>query len=341
MNKRNAIILGLLLVLVGLEIVILAPKDLTDSGAAPTTEAGVAPKPSGAGQVMQDVHLVEAKPEGKEWELWAKRALRTGEEEAWTIEDVNIRFFAQNGVFYVVTGKRGKVTPNKNDIRISGDVVTRSSNGYEFRTESAFYDSKNKRLLSPGAVEMTGPPDDNGGPLHLTGSEMVVDVASNEMRIGKDVRARKKIKGERNAAIASRRAFFSGRSNLARFTGDVVIDVETLRITGPEAKFLYQPGTDFIQSMQVDGGVKVTDLDKMATSDQVSVHFDSEKIVFRGSPKLVQNGDELAGEEIVFLERGRKVQVNNVRATIDESRLSNGGGFSGGFGGGSRDRRAQ
>jgi LPS export ABC transporter protein LptC len=315
-NKRNAIILGLLLALVGIEIVVVAPKD-----ASPNDESvPVTATEPGAGQVMQDVHLVEAKPEGKEWELWAKRALRATDESTWTIENVSVKFFAANGVFYTVTGKRGKVTPNKNDIRIAGNVVTRSSNGYEFRTESAFYDSKNKRLLSPEKVAMTGPKDENGGALDLTGADMLVDVPTSDMRIGRDVHAKRKIKGDRLATIASRRAFFSGKSNQARFAGDVVIDVETLRITGPEARFHYRPGSDFIESMSVDGGARVTDIDKMATSDQVNVYFDSEKIVFLGSPKLVQNGDELSGEEIVFLNGGRKVQVNNAHAKVDESR---------------------
>ena len=317
MNKRNAIILALFLVLVGLEVVVMLPKDVNLAADGSTPQA-----PGGAhepGQVMRDVFLVEAKASGKEWELRAKRAVRDDQDSPLMIETVNVKFFAPNGAFYTVTGKRGKVTPNKNNMRITGDVVTRSSNGYEFHTESAVYDAKAKRLLSPEKVEMTGPPDANGGSLSLTGSEMMVDVPSDEMRIGRDVQARKKIKGDRLVTIASRRAFFSGRSNQARFAGDVVIDVDTLRITGPEARFLYKPGTDFIQSMLVEGGAKVTDVDKMATADRVSVHFDSEKIVFQGSPKLVQNGDELDGEEIVFLDGGRKVQVNNVRAKIDEA----------------------
>ena len=324
-NKRNAIILGLLLALVGIEILVIAPKD-----ASPPPEPKLVgpPKPGevGAGQIMRDVHSVEAKAGGKEWELWAKRAMRAADDSDLTIEDVRVKFFAKNGMYFTVTGKKGRVTPNKDEIRIAGDVVTRSSNGYEFRADSAIYDSKQKMLRSPGAVRMTGPKDPDGGALSLTGREMIVDVASGEMRIDRDVRARKKIShaggGDRVANIASRRATFSGENNQAKFIDDVVIDVGTLRITGPEARFHYKPGTDFVESMEVKGGARVTDVDKIATSDQVSVQFDSEKIVFSGAPKLMQNGDELAGEEIVFLEGGKKVQVNNARAKIDDQRAN-------------------
>jgi len=36
---------------------------------------------------------------------------------------------------------------------------------------------------------------------------------------------------------------------------------------------------------------------------------------------VVQNNDELRGEEIVFLDGGKRVQVQRARAKVDEKRL--------------------
>jgi hypothetical protein len=42
-------------------------------------------------------------------------------------------------------------------------------------------------------------------------------------------------------------------------------------------------------------------------------------MVFRGQPRLVQNNDELNGEEIIFLEGGKKVKVEKVKVNANES----------------------
>lgn len=325
MNKRNSIILGLLFVILVIEIVILAPKEV---GLSPeeNPEKAVAQKPHDgtSGQVMQDLHLVEAKTEGKEWELWADKAMRPKDNEQWTIEQVRVKFFANNGVTYTVTGNKGSVVPekDKNDIRIEGNVVTRSSNGYVFKTESVYYDSKNRRLASPKDVEMTGPKDAEGDMLTLTGTDLIAEMATNEITINKNVHAKKGIKGDRVASIRSERAVFSGRSNMAHFFGNVVMDVETMTLTGPEARFAYDPKTGTLDSVQVDGGVRVTDTDKFATSSSVSMNIKDDRVVFNGAPRVVQNGDELVGDEIVFLEGGKKIQVSNAKAQIDPNTVS-------------------
>ena len=69
------------------------------------------------------------------------------------------------------------------------------------------------------------------------------------------------------------------------------------------------------------GGVRVTDSEKYATADRVSVYFNEDKYVFNGSPRVVQSGDELVGEEITFLNNGKKVQVSNARVKLDRKDL--------------------
>lgn len=336
MTRRNAVILALLFVILVVEILVVAPKEigtsLADDLRAAKEAAAVLKlheKDKGlTGQTMRDVHLVEAKGEGKEWELWADRALRPKENEQWTIEKVKVNFFADNGVMYTVTGLRGLVVPEKKDIRIDGDVVTHSSNGYIFKTQSVEYNSKGRKLVSPNQVEMIGPRDKNGGDIHLTGGALDADFATNEINITHNVRATRKVvigpaNQEKTAHLQAQRALFSGRTNMAQFFGDVVIDVDAMQIAGPRAKFSYDPTTQMLDSMQVEGGVHVTDSDKFATSGAVNMFLKEDKVVFSGSPRVVQNGDELVGDEIVLMDGGKKVQVSNAKAQL-ESRTSGG-----------------
>ena len=73
--------------------------------------------------------------------------------------------------------------------------------------------------------------------------------------------------------------------------------------------------------MIFSGGAKVSDADKWATAQNVRVDFESNRFVFRGNPRVMQSGDELRGEEIVFLDGGRRVQVKSARARVDEKRM--------------------
>lgn len=327
MSKRSFVILGLLFIILVVEIVIYAPKEIglssdeeVQSAKAPASDPQ---STGGANQVMSGVYSIEAKGETKEWELWADTALgpRNNTQE-WTIKNVRVKFYASNGVLYTVTGRTGHVVPVKNDIRIDGNVITRSSNGYTFKTESAFYESGPRKLTSPEAVEMTGPSDKEGGPLKLTGVNLLADLMTNEITINKSVKARKSVKGERVARIQSSRAAFSGKSNTAHFLGDVIMDLDTMRVTGPEARFLYDPESKVLDSIEIAGGVRVTDTDKFATSQLVNVNFKQDRTVFNGAPRVVQNGDELTGEQIVFLNGGKKVQVTNARADFDPNAVN-------------------
>jgi len=318
MSKRNGFILGLLFLVLVVEILILAPKPagLSDE------ESTLAQRPSsdsGAQHSMQGVSSIGSRGEQKEWELSAVRALRMTENEDWILEKVRVKFFGERGVTYTVTGQKGQVDVKKNNVRISGQVVTRSSNGYTFRTEAIDYDSSGRRLSTTHPVALTGPLEENGTRLQVTGSDLVADMNNNQITVGRDVRARKAIRDGKIAQITSDRAILSGKTNSAQFLGKVVIDVDTVRITGPEAKFVYKDDGHTIESMTVEGGVKVTDVDKWATSQRVSVHFEEDRFVFNGGPRVVQSGDELFGEQIEFLKGGREVRVSNARAKIESS----------------------
>ncbi|MNY67067.1 hypothetical protein D3C86_2045840 [compost metagenome] len=64
--------------------------------------------------------------------------------------------------------------------------------------------------------------------------------------------------------------------------------------------------------------MKVSDMDKYATSDSVNLDLLADKYTFKGKPKVIQNNDELSGEEIIFLDGGKKVKVEKVRAKMEK-----------------------
>jgi LPS export ABC transporter protein LptC len=353
-HRRNIVISSLLFLIVVIQLLVLMPRDLdvreldpdksrasradkkrqlprdtnasfgksiTDLGNGALANSNLSGEGAG-GQILRGVHSIEVNSEGKGWELWADRGVRPKDSGEWKIETVRVKFYASNGVTYNVTGRTGGVNPATYDLWIKGNVETKSSNGYTFKSPSAVYNSKLKKLISSEAVEMIGPTDSDGSRLELSGEDMFADLNSNDIKVNRKVQAKKRVHGEKTAQIQSAAAHFSGATNLAAFTGGVTIDVETMRITGPEARFTYDAKRNALESLMVAGGVKVTDSDKFATSGSLSVYFKDDRYIFKGAPRVVQNEDELIGDEIVFLQGGKQVQVINAKAQVDPARAT-------------------
>ena len=315
-----ALSVGLLALLI--QVVLIAPSQIRDAD----SKAAVLPTPDltkdeGVDQSIKDMHMIETQDGGKEWELWSDRARSLNAQELLELDAVRATFYADSGVTFNVTGKKGSVQVKTKDLKVMGDVVIRSSNGYVFRTSHMEYGAHSKLLRTDAPVEMIGPRDAKGGSLRLTGTGMEASSATNKMDVLKDVRAEKTLEDGRKAFIRSHKARFSARDRSARFQGDVVLDLDSMRITGPEARFEYDSGKSLVKSVAFSGGARVSDADKWATAQNVRVDFDDNKFVFRGNPRVVQNNDELRGEEIVFLDGGKRVQVRGARAKVDEKRL--------------------
>lgn len=320
MSRYAGYLLTILVFILVVQVAVFAPQNVNE--AHPNVPANSTPA-NGADveQAMRGVHLVETSDGKREWELWAEEAVAYKSRNLWRLKTVRVVLFAENGVEFTVTGREGEIETETKNLRVSGQVVTKSSNGYQFMTETVAYNSQGRMLESPGAVEMIGPKDIKGSRLNLKGEGMHADLKSSLIQIDRSVRAQRVLPPDRTVVIRSDGAQFSGRERLAKFLGNVVMDMDDMRITGPEAEFEYDSRKELVKSISVKGGVKVSDTEKWATSQDLKVHFEEDKYVFRGNPRVVQENDELRGEEIVFLDGGRKVLVQRARAKVDEKSL--------------------
>ena len=318
MSRKSLILLLLLFGVLVFEIIVFAPKEVgidqrpNSSASSPEAELDETKELSAKG-----LHVVESKGASVDWELWAENADRRVEDQLWSLEDVRSKFYGVKKVEYTVTGNKGQVSEDRKQMVVEGNVLTQSTNGYRFESDGVTYNSKEKHLESESQIRMLGPVDKAGDRLKLTGKGLTADLNTNTIFVKNDVRAQKMIKKDQVVTIKSKKARFNNFEKTAKFIGNVVIDFEDMRITGPVAEFKYKKGSDLIDSVVVDGGVRVTDVDKWATSDKVSVFFEKDKYVFQGKPRVVQQNDELRGDKIVFLNGGKKVRVENARAKFE------------------------
>lgn len=270
-----------------------------------------------AEQRMQGVHFVESQQGTRDWELFAASAEGNQGLGNVKLQQVKVLFYNKNQIEFTVTGDTGSMDSKTKDLSVIGNVVTRSENGYVFQTPSIFYSAKSRQIESPQQVVMQGPKDLSGMGLYLKGQRMKVYVDQSKMVILDRVTAQKPEKDGKRFDISADGAEFSGKSREAKFLGKVLVNYDKMKLEGPEASFVYKAGEDILSAISVNGGVRVSDMNKFATSESVNLDLLANKYIFKGRPKVIQNGDELSGDEIIFLDGGKRVKVERVRAKVE------------------------
>ncbi|RYZ78278.1 MAG: LPS export ABC transporter periplasmic protein LptC, partial [Proteobacteria bacterium] len=169
-NLKNILFVSLLVFLF-VEVLIIFPNRLEhkeEEKAAKATAA--ANQPNQPEQKMNGLHYVETQVQGgRDWEFFAEAAEGSIGTAAFDLKNVRVLFYNKEKVSFTVTGDRGSIDGKSKDLRIRGNVVTKSENGYTFKTPSIFYSSKKREILSPEKVNMMGPPDELGEGFELNG----------------------------------------------------------------------------------------------------------------------------------------------------------------------------
>ncbi|MBY0451765.1 MAG: LPS export ABC transporter periplasmic protein LptC, partial [Bdellovibrionaceae bacterium] len=241
--NKSVFFISLVGVIIFIEILIAAPqileKEEIDS-AEPSSalkEAADTSAPKAIEQKMSGVHFVENGKNEKGWELFAVEANGSTEGQ-WVLKTVKVQFYTNNQQSYTVTGDHGEVDSITKDIIITGHVVTTSSNGYSFKTNTIRYMAKQKLMTSVDQVQMNGPADKSGPGFNLTGEKLLVDMAKGKMSILDQVVANKII-NEKPFKLTSVRADFSNKNQEATFSGHVQMKLGTTEALAPFALFQY------------------------------------------------------------------------------------------------------
>lgn len=319
MNKIRNLFFAGLTILLFIEVIIVFPRhlDSTIEEVSPIEKPTETLGTSTAEQSMEGVHLVESKGGEKVWELFSAKAEGYENKNSWHLNDVRLLFYTQNKINFTVTGSKGFLEAKSRNITIQGRVEMRSGNGYLFKTDEIVYLASQGHLVSEKAIVMEGPIGRSPPELVVKAGKMVTYVDESRIVLQKQVRSKRHINNQKPIDITSEIAEFSSNSRLARFQERVTIQMGTAQIQGAAADFQYQGAGNDLDSVYLKGGVKFKEGDRTATAENIKIDVGINRFVLKGSPKLVQNEDELLGEEIVFLDGGKKVKVERVRARVE------------------------
>lgn len=262
-------------------------------------------------QKMVGVHLVENHNNTKGWELYADEATGSSD-ELWVLKKVKVEFYNENQSSFVVSGDVGEINGQTKNMVIRGQVVTQSSNGYQFETNDMNYIAETKMLVSDNLVRMLGPDDKNGAGFKLNGQGFRIDLTKNKMYIESNIEASKAIDGK-DFTVNSNAAEFSNQNQEALFSGNVLMKFDKTTITAPQAFFKYSEKQKALESILLKDKVILKDEGKSAVCQQLLMNLVTDTMTLSGQPKVQMGEDEIQGEEIVFLEGGKKVKINKVK----------------------------
>lgn len=318
---QQFLLLGLFLFLF-IELLFFIPKSLeTNENPLPVNNLAQQLDAS-RGQKMEGVHLVEGQGDKREWELFSTDAEGLVGQGVWNLQKVTVIFYARTGDSYKVIGDKGKIDTATKNIDIVGNVFTSSTNGYEVKTSELHYTSGEKILKIPAPLVVKGPKDKEGFRLIVKSDSLMTYLETSLMILESHVVAERKMRSvngtEKNVKIKSGMAHLSGKSNLVRFFNPVQVFYDEFEVNAPEAFFTYKANSDVPESILVNGGVKVDGMKRKATTENLRIDVSQDQYILRGSPRVLQNGDEIVGEEIIFLNGGSKVRVEKAKAFVEE-----------------------
>lgn len=316
MARFKNIIFVLLLGFLFVEVLIIFPSYLSNIEGDPAPLPGV-PDKNTAEQKMEGIHLVESRKGARDWELFSERALAFEAKNMWELKKVKVQFYNQDRIQFTVNGKEGNIDTKSRDMKIFGNVTISSVNGYVFETDEVRYEAENRQIVSPGAIKMKAPRDEHGEEMYLKGLEMVIHVDDGKMIVKNDIKTTKKLSTGKKFELTSDAAELSTREKEIQFSGHVIINYDHSKIEAPVAAFAYSPDKSKLQNILFNGGVRVSDDDKYALSDEMNLDILNNRFTFTGQPRMYQNNDELTGDKIIFLDGGKKVKVEKIKARVE------------------------
>jgi LPS export ABC transporter protein LptC len=131
---------------------------------------------TGADLTLEDIHYVETKGKKKEWELKAKSGQHFREADYTTLEDLAVTFYGEEGRIITLKGNKGSMKEKK-EIKVWGDVVITSSDGYRVTTNSLLYEKERQQITTEDPVTL------DGKGVQVKGVGLVVDLKTKKISI--------------------------------------------------------------------------------------------------------------------------------------------------------------
>ena len=143
--------------------------------------------PKGVDMQIGDIHYEQTdKNASKEWELDAKSAQYFKGESKIVLQSIELTFFSGEGKAYKLTADHGELYTDSKDVKVSGNVIFLTAEGYHVQADSFKYNAEERKIFTNDKVHISGKE------LVMTGKGMVIDLETEKLYILEEVKALEK-----------------------------------------------------------------------------------------------------------------------------------------------------
>lgn len=133
---------------------------------------------------LQKIDYTETRDGVRRWSLQADSAAHNLAEGAARLEDVTLTFYDSGGGDITLTADLGELNTESREVKVSGDVVIRSSKGYVLHTDHLHYQDAKRMVKTDASVRLVAPG------FEVVGTGLQLNVETHAMALLSRVEAR-------------------------------------------------------------------------------------------------------------------------------------------------------
>ena len=126
---------------------------------------------------LENVHYEKTRKGHTEWEIDARVAHHYQGKDLLTLDIVKMIYYGSPTRTIIIVGKQGRIKPSTKDVELLGNVLVKSSDGYQLRTNSLMYSSKTSLVTTRDRVSISGKS------FHIIGVGMVMNIKNDRLSI--------------------------------------------------------------------------------------------------------------------------------------------------------------
>jgi LPS export ABC transporter protein LptC/lipopolysaccharide transport protein LptA len=257
--------------------------------------------------VFKDVHYSGESKGTVDWEIKAKVARKFIDKPEVQMEVIEGEYKPKPGVVVLFKGSKGRMDTDQEKGNMEDvDIVYKDE--YRLRTKYMDFDFK------VGFTHTDAPVTIEGSKLNMTGIGLTANTNAQIVKIERDVKGfivgskgRYDFESEDFVYLLKENTYVLER-NVSMKGKDMQLFCDQLNLYSNESE---------MERVDAVGNVKLLSKGTIAKSDKAVYHFKEDKVIMTGSPTVLKDRLDMAGESIVYDVSEGKFYVNKPKMRID------------------------
>jgi len=271
---------------------------------------------------LNDMHVVEAYNETKDWELFADIAKNIRGEGVWNLKGVKVNFYNEDKIDFTVSGDSAVYDSSTRGLNFEGDIVGTMTNQNSFATQSLSYNPFLRKVISDtpvtfkSKINKSSPLESNG--MTLNAHKMETHIVSQDILFSEGVNGHYSNSETGNIKISAVSAKVSKQNQNVEFFDNVVMFWPQGQFESDYLLIESHPVTQKIENILFKGNVRLHMDNRFASCGKARLIISSQAIELDENPRIIENQNQIEGEKIIINYLDNSVIVNKMKANLSE-----------------------